>query len=150
MRLPILLSPRNARISGELAARFSRVAVAPTNQAVLDGSDIVMLAVRPQIAVEALSALKFQPDHHVVSLIATFSRDAISALVAPARKITRAVRFRRLRIGWGPRRSFRQIATLPIYSPQSVPRSKSGALPNLTPIARRPRPWLPILPSPRR
>jgi len=84
-----LLSPRNATISGELARQFPFVAVASDNQAVVDGSDIVFLAVTPQVATEVLSALKFRPDQHVVSLIATFDAARLRPLVAPAASLTR-------------------------------------------------------------
>jgi pyrroline-5-carboxylate reductase len=46
----ILVSPRNANVAAALAGRFSNVTVAADNQAVLDGSDVVMIAVRPQVA----------------------------------------------------------------------------------------------------
>ncbi|WP_246479566.1 NAD(P)-binding domain-containing protein [Kaustia mangrovi] len=44
--LPVLLSPRNRDIAADLASRHSDVRVAADNQAVLDGCDTVMLAVR--------------------------------------------------------------------------------------------------------
>lgn len=88
---PILLSPRNAETAARLAARHAGVRVAESNQAVLDGSGMVMLAVRPQIAGAVLPALRFRPDHHVVSLIAAVSLDALRAVAAPARRIARAV-----------------------------------------------------------
>lgn len=56
----ILVSPRNAEVAAALAARFPNVAVAASNQAVLDGSDVVMLAIRPQVTVEVLSSLEFR------------------------------------------------------------------------------------------
>jgi pyrroline-5-carboxylate reductase len=87
----IRLSPRNAGIAGDLATRFPNVAVASSNQEVLDCSDLVVLAVRPQIARDVIPELRFRPDHHVVSLISTFSLENIAALVAPATRITRAV-----------------------------------------------------------
>lgn len=87
----VLLSPRNAENSTDLAARYPDVCVARDNQAVLDGSDMVMLAVRPQIAREVLRGLRFRSDHHVVSLIATMSRDEIVPLVAPAARVTKAL-----------------------------------------------------------
>ena len=87
----IRLSPRNAKIASELATRFSNVSVASSNQDVLDSSDIILLAVRPQVAANVLSELRFRPDHHVISLISTFSLASISLLVAPATKVTRAV-----------------------------------------------------------
>ena len=87
----VLLSPRNAEISAELAARYADVQVASDNQAVLDGSETVMLAVRPQVAREVLQVLRFQNDHHVVSFIATISREEIASLVAPAERVTKAL-----------------------------------------------------------
>lgn len=87
----ILVSPRNAETAAALAAKFPRVRVAASNQAVLDGSDVVMLAVRPQVAAEVLSDLKFRPDHHVISLMAITPLTKVAALVAPARTVTRAI-----------------------------------------------------------
>jgi pyrroline-5-carboxylate reductase len=88
---PIIVSPRNADIAADLAARFPDVRIAASNQAVLDGSDVVMLAVRPQIAREVLGELRFRPDQKVVSLIATVSLDDLRAAVAPAAQVIRAV-----------------------------------------------------------
>lgn len=87
----VLLSPRNEEIAANLALRFDDVQVASDNQAVLDGSDMVMLAVRPQVAHEVIPSLQFRADHHVVSLIATLSLEEIATLVAPARKLTKAL-----------------------------------------------------------
>lgn len=87
----ILVSPRNAAIAAALAAKFPSVQVAASNQAVLDGSDIVMLAVRPQVAAEVLSKLTFRSDHHVISLMAIIPLEQVRALVAPASKVTRAI-----------------------------------------------------------
>jgi pyrroline-5-carboxylate reductase len=50
-----------------------------------------MLAVRPQIAHEVLPELQFRRSHHVVSLIATLSREEIAALTAPAEHVTKAL-----------------------------------------------------------
>ena len=88
---PVLLSPRSESISADLAARYPDVRVAADNQAVLDGCDTVMLGVRPQVAHEVLSGLRFRRDHHVVSLIATVSREEIAALAAPAERVTKAL-----------------------------------------------------------
>src|SRR3546814_4767767 len=59
---PILLSPRNADISAALARRISHVGVASVNQAVIDASDLVILAVRPQNADAGLGPLRFCPE----------------------------------------------------------------------------------------
>jgi pyrroline-5-carboxylate reductase len=87
----ILVSPRNAETAAALAAKFPSVTVAASNQAVLDGSDVVMLAVRPQVATEVLSELNFRADHHVISLMAITPLNKVAELVAPATRITRAV-----------------------------------------------------------
>jgi len=87
----ILVSPRNADIAAALAAKFPTVAVAASNQAVLDGSDVALLAVRPQVAVEVLSELKFRPDHRVISLMAITPLQKVAALVAPAATVVRAI-----------------------------------------------------------
>ncbi|MEO5701997.1 MAG: pyrroline-5-carboxylate reductase [Casimicrobiaceae bacterium] len=88
---PIVLSPRSEGISRHLAAMFAQVHVASSNQAMVDGSDVVVLAVRPQVAAEVLQSLTFRENHQVVSLIATFSQDRIANLVSPATEITCAV-----------------------------------------------------------
>ena len=89
-RATFLLSPRNADIAKRLARRFSSVEVAADNQAVIDASDIIFLAVRPQVAADVLGALQFRRDQRIVSLIATFDVARLRKLVAPASTITRA------------------------------------------------------------
>src|SRR5688572_7311625 len=72
---PIIVSPRSEKIAADLASRYRDVQVAADNQAVLDACDTVMLAVRLQIAPEVLSGLRFRPSYHLISLIATVSRE---------------------------------------------------------------------------
>lgn len=100
----VIVSPRNEEISAGLARGLPDVSVAADNQAVLDQCDMVMLAVRPQVALEVLTPLKFRADHHVVSLIATLSSDQVARIVAPATRITRALPM--------PMAAFRQGATI--------------------------------------
>jgi pyrroline-5-carboxylate reductase len=99
---PIMLSPRNAQVAAGLASRFTNVQVAPTNQAVLDASEIVVLAVRPQIASGVLSELRFRPDHQVVSLVATFPLERIRCVASPATLVTRAVPLPSVALRQGP------------------------------------------------
>ena len=89
-RATFLLSPRNADTAERLAARYSFVEVARDNQAVIDGSDIVFLAVRPQVAADVLGPLKFRAGQRIVSLIAAFDVARLRALVAPVTAIARA------------------------------------------------------------
>ena len=87
----ILVSPRNAETAAALAAKFPSVTVAASNQAVLDGSDVVMLAIRPQVGTGVLSELRFRADHDVISLMAITPLEQVRAMVAPARTVTRAI-----------------------------------------------------------
>ena len=86
----ILLSPRNRARSAALAQRFAAVAVAESNQAVLDGSRTVFLCVRPQAVGEALRPLQFHPRHTIVSLI-PHPLSSLAPLVTPARRALRAL-----------------------------------------------------------
>lgn len=87
----VLLSPRNAERAAKLASEFDRVRIATDNQAVLDGSDLVCLAVRPQVFDSVVPPLAFRRDHHVVSFVPTYSIDMVSGIVAPAAAINRVV-----------------------------------------------------------
>ena len=87
----ITLSPRNQTIAEQLAREHRGVSIAASNQAVVDASDVVVLAVRPQIALEVLSQLRFGANHRVISLVATFSQARVMQLVAPARHAVCAV-----------------------------------------------------------
>lgn len=90
-RSDLLLSPRNSETSTRIAHRLPFASVAADNQAVVDGSDIVFLALRPQVAEDVIRQLHFRADQQVVSLVAGFSVERLSQLVAPARKIYRLI-----------------------------------------------------------
>src|SRR3546814_20031081 len=86
---PILLSPRNADIAADLASRFSHVGVASDNQAVIDDSDLVLLAVRPQIAYAVLGPLRFRPDPRILRLLAPVSLARVREWTAPPGPVVR-------------------------------------------------------------
>lgn len=65
---PVLLSPRNAETAAELAT-LPGVTIAPDNQAVVDGAELLILAVRPQVAEAVLRPLRFT-EAPILSLIA--------------------------------------------------------------------------------
>ena len=85
----ILLSPRNKQRAERLAAHYSNVAVARDNQAVIDNSRLVFLAVRPQVAEDILRQLRFEADHQVLSFMAGVSISRLKELVEPAKQIVR-------------------------------------------------------------
>jgi pyrroline-5-carboxylate reductase len=87
----MLLSPRNAEIAAGLAQRFATVDVAPDNQAVVDGAQVVMVCVRPQVAQPVLAELRFPADGVVISAMAGVSVTALRRLVAPATDVARVI-----------------------------------------------------------
>jgi pyrroline-5-carboxylate reductase len=87
----MVLSPRNGEVAADLARRFPSVAIARSNQAVVDACETVVIAVRPQIAEEVLKELRFGAGQNVISVVSGFPVARLAPLVAPAAKITRAV-----------------------------------------------------------
>jgi pyrroline-5-carboxylate reductase len=87
----IRLSPRNSAIAADLADRFAGVTVASSNQEVLDDCETAVIAVRPQVAQNVLSELRFRPDHKVISVVAalpsTAKRLSPTAIYPPDRLV---------------------------------------------------------------
>jgi pyrroline-5-carboxylate reductase len=82
--LPIVLSPRSQATSSRLAARFSNVSVASCNAEVVNRSNTVVLATRPQQIDDALQGIVFRPDHTVISFIAKMTLAEVEERVCPA------------------------------------------------------------------
>jgi pyrroline-5-carboxylate reductase len=78
-------------MAAKLARLDERIKVATSNQEVVDFGDVVFLAVRPQIAGSVLAEVRFRPDHHVISVIATAQTDIIKKWVGSVGRITRAI-----------------------------------------------------------
>ncbi|WP_182417975.1 pyrroline-5-carboxylate reductase [Bartonella sp. HY038] len=88
----IIVSPRSQSISARLATDFPNlVHVACDNQAVVDQSDIVFIALRVQDAQDLLKQLAFKPQQKLVSFIATASIDDLAAWSGHKGDILRAV-----------------------------------------------------------
>ncbi|MFS8054849.1 pyrroline-5-carboxylate reductase [Rhizobium sp. BR 317] len=73
----IHVSPRNAEIAARLADKFQNVTVAADNQAVVDQSDVVVLAIRPQIAENVIRELRFRDGQRIVSVVAALERQSL-------------------------------------------------------------------------
>lgn len=86
----VVLSPRNAEMAGRLASTYPTVTVAEDNQAVLDGSDVVLVLLRRQDG-DALLELAWRPEHVVVSAVAGLPVAELSEMVRPAGQVARAV-----------------------------------------------------------
>ena len=67
----IFISRRNHKVSKRLAMMSSKIHVLDANQAIVDQSDMIFLAVLPQKAKEVLTPLTFGDLAQIVSLIAT-------------------------------------------------------------------------------
>lgn len=81
----IVLSPRNAAKAAALShAHPAIVAVAASNQDVVDRSHVVFVGVLPKQCEEVLRALKFSPHHVVVSLVSTSPLALLLPACAPA------------------------------------------------------------------
>ncbi len=87
----VLLSPRNAATAAGLAQRFDSVSIAADNQAVVDGADVVLVAVLPGQIESVLTDLDFEERHAVVSVVAGVSVDDLRSWVAPATRVARSV-----------------------------------------------------------
>ncbi|MFF9768986.1 NAD(P)-binding domain-containing protein [Streptomyces sp. NPDC014636] len=87
----IHLSPRGSRTAAELAGRYPNVRVAAGNQDVVDRSEVVIIAVRPQDRAEALAGLRFGGDRVVVSVIAGVGLDELRRAVGTDVPLVRAI-----------------------------------------------------------
>lgn len=87
--LSVLLSPRSVERSRRLSERHAAVEVAEDNQQVVDQSNLVFLAVRPQDAGAILDALHFRPEQPAASFIATVDSAEIQRRIRPAQLIGR-------------------------------------------------------------
>jgi pyrroline-5-carboxylate reductase len=77
----IALSPRNAEIAEALARLDSRMRVCASNQAVVDTSDVVCIAVLPNVAQEVLKALTFRSGQTVISFVAGVTMPMLASCI---------------------------------------------------------------------
>lgn len=87
----IYVSHRSESTSAELASKYAVVDVLLDNQAIVDHSDVVVLAIRPQVAEEVVRPLTFNVDKQVISLIATVKTDTLLDWIGVSLPICRAI-----------------------------------------------------------
>ncbi|ULJ75758.1 pyrroline-5-carboxylate reductase [Rhizobium gallicum] len=87
----VMVSQRSADVSARLAADFPQVLVSGDNQAIVDGCDTVVLAIRPQIAEEVIRPLKFRDRQKVISVIAATSREALLDWIRADVRLSQAI-----------------------------------------------------------
>ena len=77
------LSPRGAQTAASLTEKFG-AKIGTDNQSVIDVSDLIIIAVLPDIAKNVLEGLKFTNSQVVLSTMAGVSHATMSELVSPA------------------------------------------------------------------
>ena len=87
----IIVSRRNEATSADLARNCARVRVEDDNQRIADEADMLFLSVRPQVAVEVVSKLRFRPGQIVVSLIGMLTHEHLRQWTGPDVTIVRAM-----------------------------------------------------------
>jgi pyrroline-5-carboxylate reductase len=98
---PILLSPRNRDKSALLAAECGCEVLAD-NQAVVDHSDCVVIATRPDDCLETLAALDFRPRQLLLSVVAGIEVSSLRGAVASDVEIVRAMPVSSADVGSSP------------------------------------------------
>ncbi|MFF4925152.1 NAD(P)-binding domain-containing protein [Kitasatospora sp. NPDC001261] len=87
----VLLSPRGARTAAELAERYDGVRVCADNQEVVDGSDLVIVALRRQDWRAALTGLVVPDDRVVVNVIPGVASEELRRVLATGAALTHAI-----------------------------------------------------------
>ncbi|MEV0666492.1 NAD(P)-binding domain-containing protein [Actinomadura luteofluorescens] len=87
----VFLSPRGARTAAELSEQYEGARVCPGNQAVVDHSEIVIIAVRGQDRHEALADLAVADDKIVINVMAGVGNDDLRRTLATEARLVRAI-----------------------------------------------------------
>jgi pyrroline-5-carboxylate reductase len=87
----VFLSPRGATTAAELSGRYEGVQVCADNQAVVDRSEMVIIAVRRQDRHEALAGLRVDADTVVVNVMAGVANDDLRRTLATDAPLVRAI-----------------------------------------------------------
>ncbi|MEU6749170.1 NAD(P)-binding domain-containing protein [Spirillospora sp. NPDC046719] len=87
----VFLSPRGARTAAELAERYETVRVCTGNQAVVDRSDIVIIAVRGQDRHDALAGLTVDGGKIVINVMAGVGNDDLRRTLGTGAALVRAI-----------------------------------------------------------
>lgn len=88
---PIHLSPRGARTAADLAEHFDGVHVCEDNQAVVDRSGLVVIAVRPHDRAAALDGLRVGSDKILINVMGGVANDDLRRGLATDAPIVRAI-----------------------------------------------------------
>lgn len=87
----IYISHRSEETSAKLASKYANVEVLQDNQSIVERSDVVVLAIRPQVAEAVVRSLTFSTDKQVISLIATIEHDVLLDWIGVSLPVCRAI-----------------------------------------------------------
>ena len=87
----IIVSERNRAVSARLAEASDLVRICADNQDIVDASDLLILAIRPQDAHAVVSPLGFRNGQHICSLIATVPAGTLQDWIAAPVQIFRSI-----------------------------------------------------------
>ena len=99
--LKISISPRNRSIADKLSKKFRSVEIRKDNQEVIDRSDIIFLAVTPNVGLKILDKLRFTSSKKIISFISTINLANLKKLTKN-KNITRAIPLPPIEIKKGP------------------------------------------------
>ena len=103
---PVWVSRRSSERSARLAAKYSTVNVLDENQAIVDRSDWVVLAVLPRQAEGVIDRLEFRASQTIISLVAGLEVAALRRHVSPCENVCRMIPLPPIEYAVGP---------LPVY-----------------------------------
>ena len=99
--LKISISPRNRSIANKLSKKFRSVEIRKDNQEVIDRSDIIFLAITPNVGLKILDKLRFTSSKKIISFISTINLANLKKLTKN-KNITRAIPLPPIEIKKGP------------------------------------------------
>lgn len=100
--IEVALSPRSPDLTARLATQFDAASACGSNQEVVDRSDFVILAVRPEHIREVCAQLSFRAEQVVIGLAAGWPGSALAPLVSPAGSVCQLIPLPMIRQHVGP------------------------------------------------
>ena len=98
----ITLSPRNKTKSKYIKKKFKRIFIAKNNQEVIDNSDLIFLAILPNVGLKILPRLKFKKKQIIVSFVSTLKYLDLKKMIKVNSKVVRAIPMPPIRLRQGP------------------------------------------------
>ena len=98
----ILVSSRNKSKALKLSKKFKKVAIAKTNQEIVDKCNWVFLAITPKVGEKIIPKLNFRPNQKIISFISTIKLAQLKKFIKKKVKIIRAIPLPPISIGKGP------------------------------------------------